>query len=220
MTDQNPQESRVEDTPQTDGQSAKLDESLELPVGADEDPKGHLIANAGAGSANPVYVYGAIAATLGIVAGIAFAFFAGLMSPRSVPQNMGATNSNAVVLAASVKPQAPADANTPPADFTAAQTISNPQPVPASHRKARKKKPVAPGAFAIEGDDELVGFDPSKGVIQTSARKVFLVNSNTAADISANWQDGPSNIHYKCDLNAYCTLTRKGAAVLHAKLKN
>jgi hypothetical protein len=142
------------------------------------------------------------------------------MSPRSVP-NIGSTNSNAVVLAASVHPQppAPADANSPPADLPAAQTPADPQPTPASHRKARKKAAVAPGAFAIEGDDELVGVDTSKGVIQTSARKVFLVSSIPGGNTWAKWQDGPSNIHYKCDLYASCTLSRKGAAVLYAKLQ-
>ena len=76
-----------------------------------------------------------------------------------------------------------------------------------------------PETFAIEGDDELVGYDPSKGVIQTSARKVFVVSAATNSNTSAEWQDGPANIHYKCDLNANCTLSRRGAAVLYAQLK-
>ena len=221
MTDQNLQDSRVEDTAQQDIQGVHVDESLQGSAGAVLDPNGQTMADEADGAVNRVYAYGAIAATLGIVAGLAFAFFAGRMSPRSVP-NIGSTNSNAVVLAASVHPQtpAPADANSPPADLPAAQTPADPQPTPASHRKARKKAAVAPGAFAIEGDDELVGVDTSKGVIQTSARKFFLVSSITGGDISAKWQDSPSNIHYKCDLNASCTLTRKGASVLYAKLKN
>jgi hypothetical protein len=221
MTDQNPQDSRVEETGQTDSRNAIGDESLQRSVGADVDPNSQMAANAGAGPANRLYAYAAAAATLGIVAGIAFAFFAGRMSPRSGPANIGSANSNAAGLAAFVQPQtpAPADANTPPADLTESQMPPDPQPSPAGHRKARKKAAVAPGAFAIEGDDELVGFDTSKGVIQTSTSKFFLVSSITGGDISAKWLDGPSNIHYKCDLNASCTLTRKGAAVLYAKLK-
>jgi hypothetical protein len=222
MTDQDPHDSSIEGTVQTVSRSAQVDESLQCSVGAVVDPNGQVIGDAGAGSANRVYAFAAIAATLGIVAGIAFAAFAGRMSPRSVPPNIGSTSSNAVVLAASVKPDttAPADANTPPADLPAVQTPPDPQSRPASHSRAKKKAAVAPGAFAIEGDDELVGFDTSKGVIQTSARKFFLVSSITGGDISAKWQDSPSNIHYKCDLNASCTLTRKGASVLYAKLKN
>jgi hypothetical protein len=221
MTDQNPLDPNVEDIGQTDSRSVNEDESLDRSVSAGVNPDSQISANAGAGSANRVYAFAAVAATLGIVAGIAFASFAGRMSARNAQSNIASTNPNAVVLAASVKPQTPepADANTPPADLAAAQTPPDPQPTPAIHRKAKKRTAAAPGAFAIEGDDELVGFDTSKGVIQTSASKFFLVSSITAGDISAKWLDGPSNIHYKCDLNASCTLTRKGAAVLYAKLK-
>jgi hypothetical protein len=180
-----------------------------------------MIADAGEGPTNRIYAYGAIAATLGIVAGLAFATVAGRMSPQSAQSSIASTNPNAVVLAASVKPQtpAPADANTTSTDLLAAQTPADPQPRPASPRKAKKKPAVGTEAFAIEGDDELVGFDVSKGVIQTSARKFFLVSAIAGGDTSAKWQDGPSNIHYKCDLNASCTLSRKGAAVLYAKLQ-
>jgi hypothetical protein len=223
MTDQNQQDSPAEDMGLSANPSANVDEVCERPSGVAADPHVEAIANDGAGSTNRIYAYGAaVAATLGIVAGIVFASFAGQMSARSAASTNTSTNSSAAGLAALMKPQTPAttDAITPPADLAGAEGTSDPQPVAAGHRKGKKRKPVTPGAFAIEGDDELVGFDPSKGVIQTSARKVFLVSSSIGGDISAKWQDGPSNIHYKCDLNAYCTLTRKGAAVLYAKLKN
>jgi len=29
----------------------------------------------------------------------------------------------------------------------------------------------------------------------------------------------PANVHYKCDLNAMCSLRRKGAAILYAQWK-
>jgi hypothetical protein len=205
MTDLNPLNSSVEDTGKPDSQSAKENESLQH--------------SAGASSPNIIYACAAIAATLGIVAGIAFASLAGRVKSQSVPSNISAMDSNAVVLAASVKPQPLADANTSPADSSAAQAPADPQPIPPSHRKAKKRTPAAPGAFAIEGDDELIGFDTSRGVIQTTTSKFFLVSSISGGDISAKWQDGPSNFHYKCDLNATCTLTRKGSAVLYAKLK-
>ncbi|MGO9337137.1 MAG: hypothetical protein ACLPY1_06480 [Terracidiphilus sp.] len=221
MADQNPQDPSVEDTGVSDISSAKVDEVPQRPVCEVTDPKGQMTANNGAGSANRVYVYAAIAATFGIVAGLAFALLAGRMSPRSAPQSIGSTNSSAAGLAEIVKPPAPApaDANTPPAELPAAQTSPDPQPKPASHWKAKKKTAVGTEAFAIEGDDEMVGFDKSKGVIQTSARKFSLLSAMAGGDTSAKWQDVPSNIHYKCDLNASCTLSRKGAAVLYAKLQ-
>jgi hypothetical protein len=176
---------------------------------------------------NRIIAYGAIAATLGIVAGLVFASFAGGSTARNVPSNPGSANSNAAGLAELVKPAvaapgeskpSPADARTPPVELAAAKTPSALRTGYASHRKAKKKEPEGPPTFAIEGDDELVGYDPSKGVIQTSARKTFLVSATTASGTSA-WQDGPANIHYKCDLNSRCTLTRSGATVLYAQLK-
>ncbi|MGA2050316.1 MAG: hypothetical protein ABSG96_21655 [Terracidiphilus sp.] len=170
---------------------------------------------------NRVFAYGAIAATIGIVAGLAFAALAGHGAPRSARAASASSNSNATALATAVKPEtaAPADANIPPVELPAAQTAPDLQPRPSGHRKARKKDLDVPARFAIEGDDELVGYDPSKGVLQTSARKTFLVNATTVNGNSHGWQDWPANIHYKCDLNASCTLTRSGASVLYAQLK-
>jgi hypothetical protein len=90
---------------------------------------------------------------------------------------------------------------------------------PAPHRKAKKKPPAPPTAFAIEGDDELVGVDASKGIIETSTRKFFVIDKLAAGDNSAAWQDVPANVHYKCDLNAVCSLRRAGAVVLYARLR-
>ena len=63
----------------------------------------------------------------------------------------------------------------------------------------------------------MVGFDQSKGIIQTNARKTFLVAVASIGANSSAWQQWPANIHYKCDLNASCMLTRRGATVLHAQ---
>jgi hypothetical protein len=221
MTEKIPQDSSVEDVGQIDSLNAKVDESLQPAVGVAIHPEVQSIANSVEGATNRIYAYGAIAATLGIVAGLAFATVAARTSPQSAQSNTGSMNPNAVVLAASVKPEtpAPADANTPPTDLPAAQAPADLQHRPASPRRTKKKTAVAPGAFAIEGDDELVGFDTSKGVIQTSARKFFLLSAIGSGDASTKWQDVPSNIHYKCDLNASCTLSRNGAAVLYAKLQ-
>jgi hypothetical protein len=90
---------------------------------------------------------------------------------------------------------------------------------PAPHRRAKKKPPAPLTAFAIEGDDELVGVDASKGIIETSTRKFFVIDKLTAADNSAVWQDVPANVHYKCDLNAVCSLKRAGAMVVYARLR-
>jgi hypothetical protein len=88
----------------------------------------------------------------------------------------------------------------------------------AARKKAKKKAPVDFLAFAIEGDDELVGYDPSKGLIETSTRKAFIIDKTNGPFNAAAWEDVPANIHYKCDLKAACTLSRRGATVLRARL--
>jgi hypothetical protein len=72
--------------------------------------------------------------------------------------------------------------------------------------------------FAIEGDDGLIGYDPSKGIIETGASKAFLIDRANGAFNAATWEGVPANIHYKCDLKAACTLSRRGATVLYARL--
>jgi hypothetical protein len=170
---------------------------------------------------NRVFAYGAIAATIGIVVGLGFAAVAGHGAPRTVSAASASSNSNATALATLVKPETAtsADANTPPVELPAAQTAPDLQAKPASHKKTKKKDLDMPARFAIEGDDELVGYDTSKGVIQTSARKTFLVTVTSVGGNSSAWQEWPANIHYKCDLNSSCTLTRRGGAVLYAQLK-
>jgi hypothetical protein len=104
------------------------------------------------------------------------------------------------------------------ADSATAQTSAVPT-APAHRKKAKQKTPPDTVAFGIEGDDELVSFDSSHGIVETSTRKFFVVGKPIAADNSAAWQDVPANVHYKCDLNAMCSLRLKGAAILYAQWK-
>jgi len=91
--------------------------------------------------------------------------------------------------------------------------------VPAHRKKPKQKTPPDTVAFAIEGDDELVGFDTTRGIVETSTRKFFVVGKPIAADNSAAWQDIPADVHYKCDLSGMCSLRRKGAGILYAVWK-
>jgi hypothetical protein len=103
------------------------------------------------------------------------------------------------------------DTNAPPAESAAAPA--------APHKKPKRKAPVAPAAFAIEGDDELVSFDYAKGVMETSGRKFFAIDKLSVGNNLAAWQDVPANIHYRCDLNSLCVIKRAGAGVLYARLR-
>lgn len=104
-----------------------------------------------------------------------------------------------------------AASNASPPDDSADNAASS------ARRKAKKKEPVQFKAFAIEGDDELVAYDSSKGLIETNA-KTFIIQRVSGDGNTAKWSDMPANVHYKCDMNAACTLTRSGAVLLYAKL--
>jgi hypothetical protein len=104
-------------------------------------------------------------------------------------------------------------ANTPQPDSSTDNQASN------TRRKARRKQPEEFKAFAIEGDDELVAFDSSKGLVETNA-KTFIIVKASGDGNTTKWSDMPANVHYKCDMNAACTLTRSGAVLLYARLSH
>jgi hypothetical protein len=106
-----------------------------------------------------------------------------------------------------------ADENTPSAEDLAGGTHATPR------RKSKRKAPVAPTAYAIEGDDELVAFDFSKGMMETRGRKFFAMDKLSVGNNLAAWQDVPANIHYRCDLNSVCIIKRAGAGVVYARLR-
>lgn len=107
----------------------------------------------------------------------------------------------------------PGAASDPLGDTDAARSAAS------ARRKAKKRAAEEPAAFALEGDDEVVGFDSSRGIIRTSTSLTFVISKTTATEAAARWQDLPANVHYKCDLNNACTLSRKGAMVLNAQLR-
>jgi len=91
-------------------------------------------------------------------------------------------------------------------------------------RRAMRRRQVAPPAhpslvFAVEGDDELVGYDPS-GIFETETGASFYLDRQAPLANLNSWQNFPVRIHYRCDQTSVCTLTQAGTgAVLHARLK-
>jgi hypothetical protein len=87
----------------------------------------------------------------------------------------------------------------------------------------RKRITAKPAAnlllFSIEGDDAIVDFDVTRGVIETSARKTFLFDKASAEAADSRWQDYPVSIHYKCDQSSSCTLRHTGLGLLRARIR-
>lgn len=82
---------------------------------------------------------------------------------------------------------------------------------------ARKRKSVPQVSFfSIEEDDEIVGFRPAAGTIETLAGKTFRVESKDATMSALKGMDLPVRIHYRCDQFGTCTLAGVGSLVQHA----
>lgn len=68
-------------------------------------------------------------------------------------------------------------------------------------------------ATPIEGDDVIVGDNPSHGTVETSGGRVFYLGAAGLHNRTAEWQVFPAAIHFRCDKNGSCTLTRANSRV-------
>ena len=64
----------------------------------------------------------------------------------------------------------------------------------------------------IEGDDVIVADNPSHGTVQTSGGRVFFLGADER-NRTAEWQVFPAAIHFRCDKNGACALTRSNSSV-------
>lgn len=72
---------------------------------------------------------------------------------------------------------------------------------------------------AIEGDDVIVGDNPSHGTVETSGGRVFFLGAAGMRNRAADWSVFPAPIHFRCDKNGSCVLTRPNSHVsLQARL--
>jgi hypothetical protein len=97
-----------------------------------------------------------------------------------------------------------------------------PIPIPqkaGARKKIASKSPAKILSFAIEGDDEIVEYDTSREVIETSAGRIFYFDNKREEGTDSSWRDFPVSIHYRCDQSADCTLTHGGAGVLHVRIR-
>jgi hypothetical protein len=95
---------------------------------------------------------------------------------------------------------------------------------PSAQASATRKRMVAKAAvkllpFSIEGDDAIVEFDASNGIVETRWRKSFFVDKTSGAAADSRWQDFPVSIHYKCDRSSDCILVHSGLGALRARLR-
>jgi hypothetical protein len=71
----------------------------------------------------------------------------------------------------------------------------------------------------IEGDDVIDADNPSRGTVETSGGRVFFLGLAGMHNRATAWQIFPASIHFRCDKNGSCVLTRTGSHVsLQARL--
>lgn len=63
-------------------------------------------------------------------------------------------------------------------------------------------------ASPIEGDDVIVGDNPSRGTMDTSGGFTFMIGMNAMRTRTSEWQVFPASIHFRCDKNGACILSR------------
>ena len=72
---------------------------------------------------------------------------------------------------------------------------------------------------AIDDDDVIVGDNPSQGTIDTQGGRMFLVGVIGLRNRTAEWQVFPAAVHFHCDKNGVCVLTRVNSrTTLQARL--
>jgi hypothetical protein len=92
-----------------------------------------------------------------------------------------------------------------------------PKPM-ASHRNSERKANALSGL--TEGDDVISGYSVASDCIETSGGLTFFIYKEGEQGNAIMWDAESSRIHYRCDENSMCTLTRAGTGVvLHAKLR-
>jgi len=89
-----------------------------------------------------------------------------------------------------------------------------------AHKKAKATRIPAPSLvpFSVEGDDVIVDYDASHGVIETRAGKTFFFDRTSGDIANPRWQDSPLDVHYRCDQTSTCVLMTSGAGALRVRL--
>ncbi len=71
----------------------------------------------------------------------------------------------------------------------------------------------------IDGDGVIVGDNRVRGTIDTSDGRVFFVGVSGLRNSAAEWQIFPAAIHFRCEKNGSCVLTRENShTTLQARL--
>jgi hypothetical protein len=72
--------------------------------------------------------------------------------------------------------------------------------------------------FYSEGDATVASYNAAGDTIETDDGRTFVVGTTVSVSSATSWDDYHANVHYRCDQNGHCTLTRMGVIALNARL--
>ncbi|HZP05970.1 MAG TPA: hypothetical protein VFB43_13800 [Terracidiphilus sp.] len=141
------------------------------------------------------------------------------------PVKMAAVHHHVLTGKLSFTPPADLAASTAPAPTTLTVDSSasfNSIPVMASV-PAPMSAPISldsgakPQVFYSEGDVTVADYNAAGDTIETVDGKTFVVGATVSASTATSWDDYRANVHYRCDQNGHCTLSRNGVIALNAR---
>jgi hypothetical protein len=91
---------------------------------------------------------------------------------------------------------------------------------PALVEEAKLEIPDGRFRFTIEGDQTAVAYDAQSGVVSTDGAGMFVVERVPGEIAQGRVQETPTNIHYKCDQDANCSLVMASLVVPHARMRS
>jgi hypothetical protein len=90
---------------------------------------------------------------------------------------------------------------------------------PTSVEEAKLEVPDGRFRFTIEGDQTAVAYDARSGVVSTDGAGMFVVETTPGEATPVRAEETPSNVHYKCDQDANCSLVMASLVVPHARMQ-
>jgi len=189
-------------------QTAHLDKPSAIPGHVDK-PVAHASQSAAALAAAP-----AVKPTVNLAAAVPVP--APLKAVSKVASTVATIDQAQAVTPSVTKPVILAKLTVPAAVPTPAPDAAPPTPL-ASYTLGMDSG-AKPQLFFSEGDATVVSYSAAGDTIQTDDGRTFMVGTTVSVSSAASWDDYRANVHYRCDQNGHCTLTRSGVIALNAKL--
>jgi len=115
----------------------------------------------------------------------------------------------------SSKPDAQGDSSSAGESSETSRKVAKPSAAGAAKRRPAQ---VSPPIY-VEGDDAIVWFDASTGLIETTAGKTLVIDKTDAVATALKGRDLPIPIHYRCEQSGACMFAGVGAGAEHARLR-